>query len=439
MRNQQSQLALPNREQLVYFRVQSVRPIWRTPRETHDSFVQRRTTYLMETHLLIIVSAILLSGLITWMVVPLVIKVVMRKGLMDEPDGIRKIHTTRIPTLGGIGIFMGFFFACNLIGEFFGYSMENLFRLSLVLLLLIGVKDDLIQISARRKLWFQIAAGGLAMWGSGAMISNFGGVFGVYDIPTWAGVVVTLFTFVVVINAYNLIDGADGLAGGLGVVISTILGTAFLVNGEFAMSLLAFSLAGALIGYLFYNYYPAKIFMGDTGSLVVGYTLAYLAVMLVDRVTPNPTYAINAYAPVLIVALLIIPLYDTLRVFALRLKKGVSPFMPGKEHIHHVLMGYGFNHRTLTTYLYAANIIIFGAALLFSAMGFNANLVLLGTVMTAVFVLPSRSKLVMLLAILGIEQPDPLKEYLIEKQREAMSASSSTADTAVGADASPLT
>jgi UDP-GlcNAc:undecaprenyl-phosphate GlcNAc-1-phosphate transferase len=391
---------------------------------------------IMETHLYSTVVAFLLAGVITLAMTPTVIKVVLRKGLMDEPDGGRKVHTKRIPTLGGIGIFIGFFFACNLIGEFYGYAMDNLFRLSLVLLLLVGVKDDLIQITARRKLWFQIAAGVMAMWGSGAVITNFGGVFGIHDIPVWAGVLVTLFTFVVVINAYNLIDGADGLAGGLGVVMSGILGTAFFLNGEYALSLLSFSLAGALIGYLYFNFYPAKIFMGDTGSLVVGYTLAYLAVLFVDRVTPNPAYAINAYAPVLIVALFIIPLYDTLRVFGIRIRNGVSPFMPGKEHVHHVLMGYGFNHHTLTIYLYAANVVIFGAALGLGMLGFNINLVLIGTLLTAVFVLPSRSRLVILFAILGIEHPDPLKEYLLEKQRETMMSS---VDTAVGSDMTPLT
>lgn len=391
----------------------------------------------METHLLITVVAIILAGAITWAAIPVVIRVVMRKGLMDEPDGVRKIHTQRIPTLGGIGIFVGFFFACNLIGEFYGYAMDNLFRLSLVMLLLIGVKDDLIQISARRKLWFQMAAGVMAMWGSRTVITDFGGVFGIGEIPLWAGVLVTLFTFVVVINAYNLIDGADGLAGGLGVIMSAILGTAFLMNGEFALSLLSFSLSGALIGYLFFNYYPARIFMGDTGSLVVGYTLAYLAVLFVDRVTNNPTYAVNANAPALIVALFIIPLYDTLRVFGIRIRNGVSPFMPGKEHVHHVLMGYGFNHHTLTVYLYAANLVIFGAALGFSMLGFNINLVLLGTLMTALVVLPTRSRLVILFAFLGIEHPDPLKDYLLEKQRASQSAP--VTDAVVGSDIPPLT
>jgi UDP-N-acetylmuramyl pentapeptide phosphotransferase/UDP-N-acetylglucosamine-1-phosphate transferase len=375
---------------------------------------------IMETHLYSTVVAFLLAGVITLAMTPTVIKVVLRKGLMDEPDGGRKVHTKRIPTLGGIGIFIGFFFACNLIGEFYGYAMDNLFRLSLVLLLLVGVKDDLIQIAARHKLWFQIAAGVMAMWGSESVITNFGGVFGIHDIPVWVGVLVTLFTFVVVINAYNLIDGADGLAGGLGVVMSGILGTAFLLNGEYALSLLSFSLAGALIGYLYFNFYPAKIFMGDTGSLVVGYTLAYLAVLFVDRVTPNPAYAINAYAPVLIVALLIVPLYDTMRVFTLRLRKGISPFMPGKEHIHHVLMGYGFVHHTLSIYLYMANVAIFSVALGLGLLGININLVLIGTLLTAGFVLPSRSRLVILFAILGIEHPDPLKEYLLEKQRESL-------------------
>ena len=390
----------------------------------------------METHLLITVVAILLAGVITWASIPVVIRVVMRKGLMDEPDGVRKVHTHRIPTLGGIGIFVGFFFACNLIGEFYGFAMDNLFRLSLVMLLLVGVKDDMLQISARRKLWFQMAAGAMAMWGSQAVINDFRGVFGIGEIPLWAGVMVTLFTFVVVINAYNLIDGADGLAGGLGVIMSAILGTAFLMNGEFALSLLSFSLTGALIGYLFFNYNPAKIFMGDTGSLVVGYTLAYLAVLFVDRVTDNPYYAVNAYAPALIVALFIIPLYDTLRVFGIRIHNGVSPFMPGKEHVHHVLMGYGFNHHTLTIYLYAANVVIFGAALGLGMLGFNINLVLIGTLTTAVFVLPSRSRLVILFAILGIEHPDPLKDYLLEKQRAIQSAP--VADVVVGSDTTSL-
>jgi UDP-GlcNAc:undecaprenyl-phosphate GlcNAc-1-phosphate transferase len=189
------------------------------------------------------------------------------------------------------------------------------------------------------------------------------------------------------VNAYNLIDGVDGLAGGIGVIASLFFGIGFFVAGEYAMAMLSAVVAASLVGYLLHNFHPASIFMGDTGSLIIGFLLAVQAIQFVGL---NEASAfVEVFGPissVMPVAILIIPLYDTLRVFILRAKRGDSPFDPGRDHIHHILIGMGMGHRKTSLTLYSMSIAITVTTYLFSM--WNVNVLVLFSVVLAVVVLP---------------------------------------------------
>jgi UDP-GlcNAc:undecaprenyl-phosphate/decaprenyl-phosphate GlcNAc-1-phosphate transferase len=155
---------------------------------------------------------------------------------------------------------------------------------------------------------------------------------------------------VVIINAYNLIDGVDGLAGSVSLVSSLIFGTWFSINGHFAEAMLAFVLAGALLGFLFHNFQPARIFMGDTGALMVGFIMAVLAFRMIGLNSGSAPFNLHRPSGIAF-AIMIVPMYDTLRVILVRLSKRKSPFKPDNNHLHHRMLKLGFSHRQIAIIL----------------------------------------------------------------------------------------
>jgi UDP-GlcNAc:undecaprenyl-phosphate/decaprenyl-phosphate GlcNAc-1-phosphate transferase len=145
-------------------------------------------------------------------------------------------------------------------------------------------------------------------------------------------------------NAFNLIDGIDGLAGGLGFMSLMILGLFLTFCGDSNAAIIAFSLAGGLLGFLYYNFNPARIFMGDTGSLVLGFVVSVLCVRLIQLNPETASTTVLYNAPVFTLSVVAIPVFDTLRVFAIRMWQGRSPFSPDKNHIHHILTNNGWSH-----------------------------------------------------------------------------------------------
>jgi UDP-N-acetylmuramyl pentapeptide phosphotransferase/UDP-N-acetylglucosamine-1-phosphate transferase len=334
-----------------------------------------------------IIGALVISGVIVYVTVPLLRSVAFKLDLYDKPDGDRKLHTEYVPTLGGIALFLAFFVGFSVSGfasQMQGYSY---FAAAMLMLFFTGMKDDLVGLSPLKKLLVEVAVGMMLIFGSGIYISNFYGVLGIGQLPFAVSVVITLFTMIVVVNAYNLIDGVDGLAGGIGVIASLFFGIGFFVAGDYAMAMLSAVVVAALAGYLLHNFHPASIFMGDTGSLIIGFLLAVQAIQFVGlNESVAFTTAFGPISSVMPVAILMIPLYDTLRVFILRAKRGDSPFDPGRDHIHHILIGMGMGHRKTSLTLYAMSIAITVTTYLFSM--WNVNVLVLFSVILAVVVLP---------------------------------------------------
>jgi len=335
---------------------------------------------------------ILVSGalafIITFFAIPIIIEVARKKKLFDEPDE-RKVHKVVIPTLGGLGIFAGFILAMLLGVPKTAINTElQYFAAAAIVIFLLGIKDDILILSASKKFLGQLIAACIIIKLGGLHLTNMHGFLGIHTIPRFASGVLTLFTVLVVINSFNLIDGIDGLAGSLGLLTTLVFGTYFFLSGDIMYAIIAFSMAGSLIGFLVYNFSPAKIFMGDTGSLLIGLVNAILVIKFIN-IAGNPTSAIFLpSAPGIGFAILIVPLFDTLRVFSLRLLDKRSPFSPDTIHIHHFLLDLGLNHRAITISCVAANLVFIVMAFLLRDMGTTIVIgILLATALAATIII----------------------------------------------------
>lgn len=307
-----------------------------------------------------VIFAFITSLLLSLLSFPTLIKFGKKRQLVDVP-GERKVHTNAIPTLGGIGIFFGVFVS-GLI--FLPYTPPVIIAfLATIFLFLCGVWDDLKGINAPRKFTLQIAAAALVV-SYGIRIESFHGLFGIHELPMYMQYSFTILVIVGITNAVNLIDGLDGLAGGIALINSLLLGIFLYINNDIFFSLLAFSLSASLIAFLIFNFNPAKIFMGDTGSLPLGFLLAILGIRYLHIDTQSATPSLGLNPLMIVIGLFLVPVTDTLRVMAERIITRKSPFSADQNHIHHKLLNIGFTHRNTVLLIYAFHIAIISIAYL---------------------------------------------------------------------------
>lgn len=304
-----------------------------------------------------IIFSCALAFLITLFSIPAIIEVAKDKKLFDVPGG-RKVHKAVIPTLGGLGIFAGF-----IIGTLLGVPPSNTsvlqyFAAAIMIIFFMGIKDDILILTATKKFMGQLIAASIIIKFGGIEINNFYGLLGVHEIPHTASFLISLFTIVVITNSFNLIDGVDGLAGSLGLLTSVIFGLYFYFSGELLYAVIAWSLAGSLVGFLIYNFSPAKIFMGDTGSLLIGLVNSILVIKFINIASDAGSAIPLPSAPALGFSILVIPLFDTLRVVSVRIIHRRSPFWPDRNHIHHFLLDMGLSHKTIALLLPATNLLL---------------------------------------------------------------------------------
>ncbi len=303
-----------------------------------------------------VILSFLTAFFITWLAIPAIINIARVKGLVDEP-GERRSHSTSIPTLGGIGIFAGLIFSVTFWTPFVVFSDLQYILCALILIFLIGAKDDIVPLSPAKKFAGEILAAIILVFRADVKLTSLYGVFGIYDLPLWASLGLSIFTIIVIINAINLIDGINGLSGSVGTVIAVTFGWWFYAINAIELAIIAFALAGALVAFLKYNYSPAQIFMGDTGALLIGLVCSILAIKFIE-LNKGLTHPMAIQSvPAVAVGVMIIPLFDTLRVFALRALKGKSPFHPDRNHIHHLLIDSGLSHMHATYILVAVNVL----------------------------------------------------------------------------------
>ncbi len=322
------------------------------------------------------VLAFITSFTLTFLAIPSIIHVAIKKNLMDEP-GERRSHSTSTPSLGGIGIFAGTLFSILLWTPFENFANLQYVLCSFIIIFLIGAKDDIDPMSPSNKFLGELFAAAILVFKANVRLTSLYGIFGIQEIPEYAGAILSIFVIIVIINAFNLIDGINGLSGGLGTLITVVFGLWFLKVDSTEIAVVAFALAGSLIAFLKYNITPAKIFMGDTGALLLGLVCSILTINFIERHNEigDNSYAFAA-APSMAIAILILPLFDTLRVFTIRLLKGKSPFHPDRNHIHHMMIDAGFTHTSASAVLITVNIVFMLIAYYFQSLG-NLSLLII--------------------------------------------------------------
>ena len=295
-------------------------------------------------------------------IIPRILVISHKKRLYDVPDA-RKVHTMPVPRLGGLSFFPVILMSMFLVIGFrlyfwdmdtsslsFNMLYEYLFLfVGMTLLYLVGVCDDLVGVGYRYKFAVQIAAAFLLVL-SGNWFDSFGGLFGIYSVPVWVGVPFTVFIVVYITNAINLIDGIDGLASGLCCIALSVLSVIFFLRGQYVYALLAICTLGILMPFWCYNVFGNanrghKLFMGDAGSLTLGYVISFLIIHMSVTNEFSPTLS-NPYM-VIAFSTVLVPLLDVIRVVLHRLREHKNPFLPDKNHFHHKLLRTGMRVRVV--------------------------------------------------------------------------------------------
>lgn len=335
------------------------------------------------------------GSLFSWFFLPEIQRICFQKNLFDS-NNERKVHAGIVPRLGGVGFLPAMMLSFLLvvsINILLGTSIISNITLSslvewalvlsaIIFLYLTGIADDLITVRYRNKLLIQGIAASL-FTASGIWINNLHGLFGLYEISAWVGIPLTILIVVFIINAFNFIDGIDGLAAGIGMIAFLFFGLIFLYLKLYITSIMAFSALGMLIPFFYYNIFGkasnrSKIFMGDCGSLTIGMLLSVFAVKVYHFASIGSDYSPQAL--VLGFSVLIVPLFDALRVILFRLFKGKSPFRPDRNHMHHQLLDLGFTHRTAMLIMITEAIFL-GGVVVSLAPYLNINLLLGGIVL----------------------------------------------------------
>lgn len=319
---------------------------------------------------MLIVLSLLLSFVVVYFSIPSIVTVSHLKGLFDRP-GRRKCHSHDIPNLGGVSIFAGIVMSIAL---FINSSNSNEFLLliaGMTVLFFIGLKDDILVIDPNKKLWGEIIAILIVVLLGDVRFSNLHGFMGIYQINEYVGIALSVFVMIVIVNAFNLIDGIDGLASGIGILISVTFGIWFYMVGYTDYAILSAAIAGSLIAFFRFNVFGGsnKIFMGDTGSLIVGFVIGLMIIRFNEiNVVYHGPYSFDS-APAVSFGILIIPLFDTIRVFVIRVLKGRSPFKADKNHLHHRLLMLGFTHFQTTAIIVFANFLFILTVLVLKSLG----------------------------------------------------------------------
>ncbi|MBU2900548.1 undecaprenyl/decaprenyl-phosphate alpha-N-acetylglucosaminyl 1-phosphate transferase [Maribacter dokdonensis] len=319
------------------------------------------------------ISVFIGSFLLTYLTIPKIIKIVEYKRLMDDPNK-RSSHSSKTPTLGGVSFYYTLVFVL-----FFIHGRDLLDEAiyiipGLTILFMTGLKDDLVVISPGAKLIAQVIAVAFILVNPSFTIHSFNGFLNIFEIPYYLYLIIAGFIMITIINSYNLIDGIDGLASVVGIVILTIYTTIFYTTGEYFFALISVSLNACLLAFFGFNISSErKIFMGDTGSLIVGFIISVLTLKFL-ALTPDAYVGLPFLlenAPLIAISILIVPLFDTARVFAIRIANKRGPFSPDRNHTHHVLIDFwGLSHKQASFIIGCFNLVF---VVLFIVLGSKAE------------------------------------------------------------------
>jgi len=308
-------------------------------------------------------TSFIVSFLFVLVTTPFLIKIGIKHGFVDKVDQ-RKIHQGVIPRIGGIGIAMGtlfplflLYFYNNFVSQTLFGSIENVVVIIFggLSISILGLFDDIKGLPAKFKFLFQIALAVIAIY-CGFSINAMSTPWGVVQLG-WVGHFITVLWIVGIINAFNLIDGMDGLSSGVSFFACITIMSLSIVNGYMFVALVSAALAGAVVGFLVYNFNPAKIFMGDAGSMFIGYVLAVLSL----KNQSKGHTIVSMLVPIIAMGL---PILDTTLAFLRRFLRNQSIFSADKQHIHHILLSKGLNQRKVVFMLYGISVVFTALAML---------------------------------------------------------------------------
>ena len=321
--------------------------------------------------------AVLFTFLATSIAIPSIVRVSRIKGLMAHPNG-RTSHTDPTPNLGGVAIFAGVIISSVL---FTGIPTAHELKYVIAGMLILffwGLKDDLHPMVAYKKFVGQVIAIMFLLVPGDFHLSSLHGLFGIEELSYAFSLPLTFILFLALINSFNLIDGIDGLSSGVGIITSLFFGIGFLLNGHLSYAIMSFILASSLIAFFIYNVFGKenKIFLGDTGSMLIGYLLAIFAIRFLNFEHGQTVFDEDLSTPAVMLCVLIVPLFDTARVFVLRILRGKSPFAADRSHIHHRLLDISGSHIKATTIILSVNLMFIILALILRNIG-NELLILI--------------------------------------------------------------
>ncbi|MDR2358202.1 MAG: undecaprenyl/decaprenyl-phosphate alpha-N-acetylglucosaminyl 1-phosphate transferase [Prevotellaceae bacterium] len=309
--------------------------------------------------------ACITAMLCSFLLMPLLARFLRRRQILDE-GGHRRIHRGFVPSMGGIIICVAFLFAMLLWIPIESVADRRFELAAIALIFFTGIRDDMDPLRPLYKLFVQIIAAAIVVIAGDIYINSFYGLFGIYEIPALLGHALSILFIIFITNAFNLIDGIDGLAAGIAILAFSFLAFWFYFAGYKTETLRMACIIGALIGFLYYNWQPASIFMGDTGSLMVGFILSTSALFFISENGKLPEDVPYKFPAVFSagMAVVLLPLFDTTRIFILRIKQGKSPFLPDKQHLHHVLLHVMRTHARTVRIMLAGYVLIAGSVLI---------------------------------------------------------------------------
>jgi UDP-GlcNAc:undecaprenyl-phosphate/decaprenyl-phosphate GlcNAc-1-phosphate transferase len=266
--------------------------------------------------------------------------------------------------MGGVAIMLGAIFTLLMSLSLKDWIDAKYFFISLALMFFIGLRDDVLALTPKQKLYSQFLPVFLLVFLNQVTLRSTYGLIDLPFVPVWIIWILSVLTLVILTNAYNLIDGLDGLAGSIGIISLTFFGLWFHSVGQTPLSLVAMTFAGSLFAFLFFNWQPSKIFMGDTGALMIGFLLSFMAIEFINRNYELPVGHASKFQASISTAIMvvIIPVFDTLRVIILRLRKLQSPFKADRNHLHHQFLNLGFSHAKSVLFLSFINLGFIGLA-----------------------------------------------------------------------------
>ena len=329
-----------------------------------------RGVSMITNEYLLVIPALITAILISYLLMPMMIRVSSLKKIIEEQETTWGIKNKIISTLGGIGVLTAFMVSFYVWANAYSIASFPYLIAGLFILLLLGLNDDS-SFKPVKKYTIQTIAAGEIVIGGNLVIENLNGLFGFYMIPWTVGALISIGLIIWLVNAFNSIDDIDGLAGGIGTIASTILGIWFWSAGFGILAILSFVLTGSLIGFLIFNIHPAKIFLGKTGAMAMGYILAFLILKFIGLNGQSETGIFTQNAHVFSLAILIVPFIDTIRSFLLRRFKSSGDFTPEYYHMHDDLRQEGIREHFIAFYLWMGNLLIIALSFLFIELETN--------------------------------------------------------------------